>query len=137
MKKIIIYIYIFFLLFSSKIFAEIFEVDNNKIKELMKNGVPLIDIRTEEECNQTGIIKGSKTLTFFDKKGDFDIKTWMHRLKKIVSEKEPLIIICRSGRRSRIVANYLNLKAGYKSIFHSTNGIISWKTAQNKTIIPQ
>ena len=137
MKKLIIYIFIFFFSFSSQIFAEIFEVDNNKIIKLMKNGVPLIDIRTEKEWYQTGIIKDSKTLTFFDKEGNFDIKKWMRKLKKIASEDDPLIIICRSGRRSRIVSNYLNSKAGYKTIFHATNGIIAWKDAQKKTIIPQ
>ena len=103
----------------------------------MKNGVPLIDIRTEKEWYETGIIKDSMTLTFFDKEGNFDIKKWMTNLKKIANKNDPLIIICRSGRRSRIVANYLNLKAGYKTIFHATNGIISWKNAQKKTIIPQ
>ena len=81
MKKLIIYIFIFFFSFSSQIFAEIFEVDNNKIIKLMKNGVPLIDIRTEKEWYQTGIIKDSKTLTFFDKEGKFDIKKWMRKLK--------------------------------------------------------
>ncbi|HCB31819.1 MAG TPA: sulfurtransferase, partial [Deltaproteobacteria bacterium] len=37
----------FILLFSTQLFAEINEVNNNKIKILMESGVPLIDIRTE------------------------------------------------------------------------------------------
>ena len=137
MKKILIYLCSFFIFYIPQIFAEIIEVDNAKLAILIKNGTPLVDIRTEKEWYQTGIIKGSKTLTFFDENGHFDIKVWMKELKKIAGGNDPLIIICRSGRRSRIVANYLNLQVGYKKVFHATNGIISWKESNYKTIRPK
>ena len=60
----------------------------------------------------------------------------MSKLKKIASNKDPVIIICRSGRRSRIVANFLDLKVHYKTVFHATNGIISWINVKNKTVQP-
>lgn len=127
---------VFTIFFSHQLFAEIFEVNNNEIISLMGNGVPLIDIRTEMEWNQTGIIENSKLLTFFDKNGNFDTDDWMAKLGKIAVQREPLIIICRSGRRSRIVANYLNLKANYKIIYHATHGINSWIDTKNKTVKP-
>ena len=133
MKEMIFLTIIIIMLSTSQAFAEIYEVDNNKIVKLMEKGVPLIDIRTKKEWEQTGIINHSKTLTFFDKEGNYDLKVWMAKLKKIATEKDPLIIICRSGRRSRIVANYLNYKAGYSKIYHATNGIISWKSEQKNT----
>jgi len=44
----------FILLFSTQLFAEINEVNNNKIKILMESGVPLIDIRTERNGMKQG-----------------------------------------------------------------------------------
>jgi len=124
------------LLFSTQLFAEINEVNNNKIKILMESGVPLIDIRTEKEWHETGVIDHSKLLTFFDKNGNYDVKEWMSELKKIASNKDPVIIICRSGRRSRIVANFLDQKEHYTTVFHATDGIISWIDFKNKTVVP-
>ena len=62
------------LLFSTQLFAEINEVNNNGIKILMESGVPLIDIRTEKEWHETGVINQSKLLTFFDKDGISNVK---------------------------------------------------------------
>ena len=59
---------------------------------------------------RNGSDKKSNLLTFFDKDGNYDVKEWMSKLKKIASNKDPVIIICRSGRRSRIVANFLDKK---------------------------
>ena len=137
MKQIILSIKFLFILYFSQVYAEIFEVDNDKIAKLIKSDVPIIDIRTEREWKSTGIIPQSKMLTFFDEEGNFDTKKWMDQLKKIAKENEPLIIICRSGRRSLIVANYLNSEAGYTTIYHATKGILSWKADQKETIIPK
>ena len=126
----------FILLFSTQLFAEINEVNNNKIKILMESGVPLIDIRTEKEWHETGVINQSKLLTFFDKDGNSNVKKWMLELDKITSKKDPVIIICRSGRRSRIVANFLDQKEHYTTVFHATDGIISWIDFKNKTVVP-
>ena len=82
------------------------------------------------------MIKKSNLLTFFDKDGNYNVKEWMSKLKKIASNKDPVIIICRSGRRSRIVANFLDQKENYKTVYHATYGIISWIDFKNKTVVP-
>ncbi len=46
MKIKLLTLTLFFLLNSSQLIAEIFEVNNEKIKMLLENSVPLIDIRT-------------------------------------------------------------------------------------------
>ena len=102
----------------------------------MESGVPLIDIRTEEEWHETGVINQSKLLTFFDKDGNSNVKKWMLELEKIVSKEDPVIIICRSGRRSRIVSNLLDQEANYSSVYHATNGMLSWIDSKNKTVKP-
>ena len=123
----------FILLFSTQLFAAIKEVNNDEIKILMESGVPLIDIRTEKEWHETGVINQSNLITFFDIDGNSNVKKWMLELEKIASKKDPVIIICRSGRRSRLVSNFLDQEANYKNVYHATNGMISWIDSKNKT----
>ncbi len=125
-----------FILNSIQLFAEICEVNNEKIKMLLQNDVPLIDIRTEGEWYETGVINSSHLLTFFDKDGSYDFRKWMIKLGEIVNENGPVIIICRSGRRSRIVSNMILKENSEYLIYHSTNGIKSWIESNNKTFKP-
>ena len=133
-KLILLFLIIFFCY--NKSFAEIYEVNDSEIKVLINRGVPLIDIRTEGEWYQTGVINKSRLLTFFDKNGNYNLEEWSSKLEKIVKKNEPLIIICRSGRRSRIVANLLKENDLYSTIYHATNGIISWIDSKKRTTKP-
>ena len=100
--------------------------DNDKIISLMKQGVPLIDIRTNSEWQNTGVIKNSKLLTFFDKDGKSDVKSWMNKLRKMVKKDQPVIIICRSGRRSGIVSDMLVNEENYSKVYNANSGIMAW-----------
>ena len=124
----------FFLLNSIQLFAEIYEVDNEKIKMLLENSVPLIDIRTEGEWRETGIINNSYLLTFFDNEGNYDFKKWMIDVGEIADENGPVIIMCRSGRRSRIVSNMIIKENNEYLIYHATDGIKSWIESSNRTV---
>ena len=126
----------FFLLNSNPLFAEIYEVNNEKIKMLLEDSVPLIDIRTEGEWHETGVINSSHLLTFFDKDGNYDFKKWMIEVEEIADENGPVIIMCRSGRRSRIVSNMIIKKNSEYLIYHATNGIKSWIKFSNTTVKP-
>jgi len=119
------------------LFAEIVEVNNYEIDELIKVGVPLVDIRTESEWYETGVIDKSNLLTFFDKYGDYKVEEWISKFEKIAGKRDPVIIICRSGRRSLVVANYLVQKENYLTVYHATNGIKSWIESKNKIVEPE
>ena len=136
MKIKLIALTLFFLLHSTQLFAEIFEVNNDKIKILLESNVPLIDIRTEGEWYETGVINSSHLLTFFEKDGSYDFRKWMIELGEISNENGPVIIICRSGRRSRIVSNMIIEDNSDFVIYHATNGIKSWIESSNKTFKP-
>ena len=69
MKIKLLALTLFFILNSIELFAEIYEVNNEKIKMLLENDVPLIDIRTEGEWYETGVINSSNLLKFFEKDG--------------------------------------------------------------------
>ena len=137
MKVITPTITIFLMISSMSLFAEIVEVNNDKIDKLIKVGVPLVDIRTEREWYETGVIDQSNLLTFFDKYGNSKVEEWITKFEKIAGRKDPVIIICRSGRRSRVVANYLVQKENYLTVYHATNGIKSWIESNNKIVEPE
>ena len=136
MKIKLLALTLFFILNSIQLFAEIYEVNNEKIKMLLENDVPLIDIRTEGEWHETGVINSSHLLTFFDKDGSYDFRKWMIELGEIANENGPVIIICRSGRRSRIISNMIIKENSEYLIYHATNGIKSWIESNNKTFKP-
>ena len=127
---------IIFLLFASQVFAEVKEVNNQEIKSLMQSGVPIIDIRRASEWQDTGVIKQSHLMTFFDKKGNHNIDKWLPKLKKIAKEGDPVIIICRSGKRSGIVSKFLDEQADFTSVYNASGGMLSWINSNNKTIKP-
>ena len=137
MKLLINIIIAIILLNSSLLFAEIHTIGTEKLKKLINDGVTLIDIRTEQEWIDTGVIKGSSLITFFDKNGNFNAKEWISRLQKIATKTDPVIIICRSGRRSNIVANYLDKKKDYLTVYDATEGMKSWINAKNIIVKPK
>ena len=119
---------------TSQVFAEVKDIDNQEIMSLMQSGVPIIDIRRAEEWSDTGVINQSNLLTFFDKQGKYNIDKWLPELKKIVKEGDPVIIICRSGRRSGIVSKFLDEQAYYTNVYNASGGILSWISSKNEII---
>ena len=117
---------IIFLILSAQANADVQPADNDKIISLMKQGVPLIDIRTNSEWQNTGIIKNSKLLTFFDQNGKSDVKSWMNKLSVVAKKDQPIIVICRSGRRSGIVSDMLINEENYSKVYNANSGIMAW-----------
>ena len=117
---------IILLIVSAQANADVQPADNDKIISLMKQGVPLIDIRTNSEWRSTGIIKNSKLLTFFNKDGKSDVKSWVNKLREMAKKDQPLIIICRSGRRNGIVSDMLVNEENYSEVYNANSGIMAW-----------
>jgi rhodanese-related sulfurtransferase len=85
--------------------------------QFVKNtNLKIIDIRTKSEWKETGIVKGSYTLTFFDERGNYDIEGFLNALNKIVSKNEKFALICRTGSRTKMVSNFLGRKLNYNVI---------------------
>ena len=121
---------------TSQVFAEVKDIDNQEIISLMQTGVTVIDIRRASEWQDTGVIKQSNLLTFFDKQGNHNADKWLPELKKIVKKGDPVIIICRSGKRSGIVSKFLDEQADFTSVYNASGGMLSWINSNNKTIKP-
>lgn len=101
------------------------DIDAKRLKEIQKNAI-VIDIRTPVEWYQTGIVKGSKLITFFDEKGGYDMQAFMSEFAKYVkNQNDQVVIICRTGNRSVPVADFL-ARMGYKNIYNQKYGIAEW-----------
>lgn len=84
--------------------------------EFPNENIKIIDIRTPSEWIETGIIKDSYTIMFFDEKGNFDMKTFLEQLDAVVKKDESFALICRVGSRTGMVSEFLSQKLGYKVI---------------------
>ena len=127
--------FICFLSITKLAFAEIVNVNNNQIKELSKNNIPIIDIRRSSEWQQTGVVPKSILLTFFDKKGNYNFDKWYNDLSVKINSDKPFILICRTGRRTRIIAEMMDKKFD-NVIYNAKNGITSWIKENNITVKP-
>jgi len=111
-------------------------VDVKQFKALQAKGIPVIDIRTPQEWQQTGVIKRAHQMMFFDIQGNAHAKEWLEDLAKIVKDKEsPLIIYCAHANRTKAVGNWLVDKLGYTHVYELEGGIeYGWKDLGEKTV---
>ena len=124
MKKLFIYT----ILLPMLLFAEVKNLDVQTFEKMVQMGFPVIDIRTPGEWKETGIIENSKTITFFQPNGRFDLDAFLNQLKKIgIDRDKPFILVCRSSSRTRVLGNFLSDKLGYKKVYHLQGGILNWK----------
>ena len=89
-------------------------VESNKMK--------IIDIRTESEWKQMGVITDAHLITFFDENAKYDIKDFLKKLDKIVEKDEQFSIICNTASRTKLVSNFLGKKLDY-DVVNLTGGM--------------
>ena len=118
-------------------FADIVDVNNEQIKELLKNNIPIVDIRRISEWNQTGVVPKSILLTFFDKEGNYNYDEWYEKLLLEIDEGKPIILICRTGRRTAIISKMMEIKEYDNVIYNAKSGITSWIDEKLITVKPR
>lgn len=123
------------LLASTSAFAEILNIDNAELARLQAKGVPVIDVRTPEEWRDTGVIKGARLMTF-SVSGGFDKAAWLKQEQQVVKPGEPVVLICRSGRRSKAVADYLESQPVKGKIYNASGGMDGWKSEGRPVVAP-
>lgn len=106
--------------------AELVDVPPAELQAMLDQGVPLVDVRTAPEWKQTGVVKGSHLMTFFDERGRYDVEKWMAEFSKVASPDDPVILICRSGNRTGQIGRFLDQKMGYRKVYHVAGGIKAW-----------
>lgn len=111
MKKIILTL----LILSSFVFAERTATPISKSFLDKHPKITIIDIRTEPEWKETGIIKNAITLTFFDQQGAYNVPVFLSALKHFVKPNQQFALICHTGSRTKMVSEFLG-KNGFKVI---------------------
>ena len=107
MKKIIFTL----LLLISSLYAEL--KNEYLTQKLLDSKIPIVDIRTTGEWRETGIIKGSIPIMFFNQKGAYDMSDFLKKLNENVDTKKPFALICRTGSRTKQVSTYLAKELNY------------------------
>ena len=129
-------VFILFLLTIKFASADIVDVNNEQIKELSKINIPIVDVRRSSEWDQTGVVPKSILLTFFDKEGKYNFDEWYEKLRLEIDEGKPIILICRTGRRTKIIAEMMDKKFD-NVIYNAKNGITSWINEKLIIVKPQ
>lgn len=82
-------------------------------KQMLEDGkMVIVDIRTEDEWCETGILSNCTCLTFFDERGSYDIDIFLKGLDTLGGKEQEIGFICRTGSRTAQVANFLHAQ-GY------------------------
>ena len=81
----------------------------------------------DAEGRTFGIIdKPSATLWIFDAQGRHDAAGWLERVKPLAKPNEAVIVICRTGNRTKPVSQFLSQQAGYTTVYNVKHGIKGW-----------
>lgn len=100
-------------------------IDNQQLQTLKSQGIPIYDIRRADEWKQTGVIEGSKMLTFVDDKGKL-VPDFVEKFTRSVNKNDPVILICRTGNRTDVLGRALVEELGYTKVYNVKNGITRW-----------
>lgn len=111
-------------------------ITGDELLALQKQGAVVVDIRTPQEWAATGVIPGSRELTFFGASGQYDKEAWLKSLKPLLGKKaQPVVLVCRSGNRSALVGKMMTSEAGFDRVYHLEKGIREW-SAQSLPLVP-
>lgn len=107
-------------------------INNAMLKQMLDKGVTLVDIRLKEEWQQTGIVAGSKTMTFFDQSGRIN-PDFVPQFTALVKPDQPVALICRTGNRTQAASRAIAEQLGYQNVMNVTHGITGW-IAENRPV---
>jgi phage shock protein E len=100
--------------------ATVINANPQEIEKLWKaKGGLLLDVRTTQEWEEDGFIKGAVRVDAYSK----DLSEQVSR--KAVDKKKPIFVYCAAGGRSARVAQRLT-QEGYTQVYNMKGGIYQW-----------
>ena len=98
-----------------------------------EDGVIIIDIRREDEWQETGIIPGAEMVTAFDASGRVHPE-FLDGFRSVVPGPDtPVMLYCRTGNRTTSLGNALIEQLGFSDVTHLTDGITGWLAEGHET----
>ncbi|HEY7835925.1 MAG TPA: rhodanese-like domain-containing protein, partial [Solirubrobacteraceae bacterium] len=111
-----------------RIKSQIEEVDPAEVKELVDEGVTIVDVRGSDEF-ATGHLPGAKSVP----RGHLET-----RIEGVVPDRSSQVILyCASGQRSAYAARTLSEDMGYEHVRSMTGGITLWKDRGYEVEVPR
>ena len=116
--------------------AEVINIDNGEFQRLLREGLTVVDLRTAPEWKQTGVVDRSHLITLFDERGRADPEAWLAAVDRVAGAGKPVVLICRTGNRTRAVARYIDQLSPQRKVYNVTEGITGWMRA-GKPVVSQ
>jgi len=124
-------IFLTLLLLASSLMAEL--KHEYLSQELIDSKIPIVDIRTPAEWKETGIVKNSIPIMFFNEQGAYDVNAFLTELNAKVDTKKTFALICRTGSRTSIISAFLSKELKY-SVIDIKGGIVLAKPKNIKLV---
>ncbi len=95
------------------------DINNDELKHMLQNQEnQFVDVRTFNEFKQRTIKGFGINIDYYQMVHDF-------ALIEDLDKEKPVVLMCATGVRSRVVANAL-IEVGFESVFNLKNGIAMW-----------
>lgn len=99
-------------------------VDQETFTEKMNGDFQLLDVRTEEELEETGVIGDPRHL-------DLSNDRFREEVTQL-DQDEPVLLYCRTDNRSGQAAHFL-AEEGYEEVYYLEGGIVDWQNEGRET----
>ncbi len=117
---------IIFLLFTKFVNAEVIDINNRELSNLIEKKIKIIDVRTQNEWKSNGIIKGSFLRSLLNKNKKFIFEDWYKMFNNDFGRNKSIIFICASGVRSNYISNLVKNKSPDLIVYNLKKGINNW-----------
>tara|TARA_B100001769_G_C21681566_1_gene377441 strand:+ start:41 stop:448 length:408 start_codon:yes stop_codon:yes gene_type:complete len=130
MKKLLIII----IFFSNTVFAEVINIGNEKLKMLLKQDIPIVDVRNKNEWETTGIISKSYLISMLNHNGKYSLENWYNQFSKIKLKNNSVVLICAVGGRSYYLAKIISHYKKNIKVYNVKKGIKNWIKFNNPVV---
>ena len=114
------------MLFTKFVNAEVIDINNKDLSNLIEKEIKIIDVRTQSEWKSIGIIKGSYLVSLLNKNKKFIFEEWYQTFKNQFDNDESIIFICASGVRSNFISHLVKKKKPELIVYNLKKGINYW-----------
>ena len=117
---------VIFLLFTKFVNAEVIDINNRELSNLIERKIKIIDVRTQNEWKSTGVIKGSFLISLLNKNKKFIFEDWYKMFNNDFGRNKSIIFICASGVRSNYISHLVKNKNPDLIVYNLKKGINNW-----------
>ena len=117
---------VIFLLFTKFVNAEVIDINNRELSNLIEKKIKIIDVRTQNEWKSNGIIKGSFLRSLLNKNKKFIFEDWYKMFNNDFGRNKSIIFICASGVRSNYISHLVKNKNPDLIVYNLKKGINNW-----------